>query len=176
MGNNKSVRRDTETLIKTLRLFNEKADLLRTRSYVKQAGDQQWTVHVDNVTKQTIFHDIRPEVEAREALLLTLRFFYKELKFKAIVEIYKQLQISDDQKAAVIESFEDFHRQIKTHSGVMVQIDGRAFTSEDIFTSFMFGQYCHAEGPLIENLKLFAKNPLMSMLINHEFDALICML
>jgi len=167
------VKPSTESIIKTLRLFNEKADHLRSRTYTKQVTDQHWAIAWENDTRTTSITDVRPQDESREALLLTLRFFENELKFENVVALYRDLPIPEEHKTWVFESLEVFEREMKVGTGIKVNVEGRVFTSEEIFKSFMYGQYCHPQEPLIENLRLFAQYPLNWMLFSHEFDYLV---
>lgn len=173
MSKKNTGQQSTESIIKTLRLFNEKADHLRSLTYTTQVADQQWEIKWDNSSRAASITDHRPHDESREALLLTLRFFENELKIKNVVALYKDLPIPEEQKTRVFESLEVFEEEMKIGSGIKVNVEGRTFTSAEIFKSFMYGQYCHPQEPLIENLRLFAKDPLGWMLFNHEFDHLV---
>jgi hypothetical protein len=167
------VRSSTESIIETLQLFNEKAEHLRTRSYTEQVNDQHWGIKWDSSASTASVIDVRPQEEFREAMLLTLRFFENELKFKNVVALYNDLTLPEEQKTWVFQSLKVFEEEMRIGTGVKFNVEGRTFTPEEIFKSFMYGQYCHPQKPLKENLKLFAKYPLSWTLFKHEFDYLV---
>jgi hypothetical protein len=173
MAKKKAARQSAESALKILRLFNEKADHLRSSSYTKQIASQRLTIHWDNATKETSIADIRPEEESREAMILTLRFFYHELKFENVVALYNDLPISEEQKTWVYESFDAFSQEMQAGTGIKCTVRGSTYTSKQIFETFMFGQYCHAQEPLAERLKLFAENPCLFVIFKQEFDCLV---
>jgi hypothetical protein len=173
MSKDKATPPNTDAIIKKLRLFNEKADLLRTRSYIKQAENQEVSIRFDSATEQATLREIRPDEEARESVLLTLRFFYNELKFKQIIALYDHLSIPEETKASALAWVNEFERLMTTGMWFTWKINERPFSPREIFISFMFGYHCHPQESLAANVDLFKQEPVMWALIQQEFDNLI---
>jgi hypothetical protein len=162
---------DTEAIIKRLRLFNEKAKELGTSNYTKQVPDQRFSISCSAETGTITTIDVRPDEEARKAMILTLRFFEnKELSLNAILSLYQDLPIADDWKTFVLESAEVFEADMKT--ALIPTLNGKSFTPTLLFKTFMYGQYCHAEESFVEDLRVIKQSP-FGFMFQQAFDAIL---
>jgi hypothetical protein len=165
----------TATVLDTLRLFKEKADELRSSSYLKQLPDQTWAIRFNDPTSENGISivDIRPDDESRKALILTLRFFENELKLENVVALYKDLPIPEDQRRCVVESFERVQKKLASGLQFILKVGNKTYKSREIFETLMYGQYCHPQEPLRKRLKLFKTSQVTWMMANQEFDKTI---
>ena len=133
--------------MKTLELFNEKADQLLSSEFFKQASGGGSIVEFNRESGWDSVH-VGPHDESTRALVLTLRLFMQDrdgISVRKMASLYGSLPVSADVKAEV-----DSHRSLlnaflASKSRLAISDDGPLGYCE-ILSLFVYGEYAHVDG------------------------------
>jgi hypothetical protein len=100
---------NTTDALKRLRLYNEKAQELKSYSFIQKAFHQDAGFRVNfDFDKRTVeAKRVGADKEARAAMCLVLRFFLQpkdRIELHQIAELYRRLPIKDEDKRLVSEN------------------------------------------------------------------------
>ena len=164
----------TAVAVKTLELFNEKADQLLSSEFFKQASGGGSIVEFNRESGWDAIH-VGPDDESTRALVLTLRLFMQDndrISLRHMAALYGSLPVS----APVKQEF-DAHRSqlnalLDSPSHLAISDDG-ALTYREILSIFVYGEYAHVNRryrPTYEDLRTTAFFPLFQ---NCLVDAIV---
>jgi hypothetical protein len=134
----------TAVAVKTLELFNEKADQLLSSEFFKQASGGGSIVEFNRESGWEGIH-VGPDEESIRALVLTLRLFMQDndrISLRNMANIYGSLPVS----AAMKQEF-DAHRSqlnalLDSKSHLAITEEG-PLTYREILCIFVYGEYAH---------------------------------
>jgi len=138
----------SRTPIEALKLFNEKAALLRESNLVKFFHEQKRiSVHLAvHSGKESTIDMTDPDPEAIDSVILNLRFFVQPkdgCTFKQLMDIYSKLEISEELKERSINSYNAWKKFLA--SKISITIDNHTPSHNEIFKTFLYGRYAHAD-------------------------------
>lgn len=161
--------------VKALELFNVKAEKLRQSSFMRFLLEQESGITIAWEKGKPIATQTRwPDEEARDAFVLTLRFFVQKREtssFRKMAKIYESLPISEEKKGLFIKAREQFNEYLGSKSPI--QNGSGALTRRHVLSVFLYGELAHANKKLKPIYDRWMSNPLFSVLVNNEFISIL---
>lgn len=157
--------------LKALELFNRKAEILKNSSFMKFLVERGTGITISGGKgKATRAETKWPNDEARDAFILTFRFFIQKKEkssFKKMAKVYENLPISQEKK----ESFKDARNKFNDYldSKSPITFRGQGITYREIIKVFLYGEFAHANEKKKEIFDQWMSYPLMNVLIYNEF-------
>lgn len=157
--------------LETLELFNRKAEKLKKSSFMKFLLEQGSSVTISGNKDGRVTVDTRwPDEEARDAFVLTLRFFIQKREkssFRKMTRVYDNLPISQQRK----ELFKNARKQLNDFLDAKspMQIHGQVITRRDILKTFIYGELAHANAKKKKTLDQWMSYPIFNVTIYNEF-------
>ncbi len=162
---------DTASAIKTLNLFNEKADKLESLSFTRKIFGEESGVSVSWKRGQEVKTERRgPDEEAIDAFVLTLRFFVQDNEkssLRKMAELYDGLQIDSD----LIEDFHKARDALNQYldSCSFIKINEHQLTQREVFEVIMWGGLAHANEKKKAVYDEWSKIPIVFPMLQNEF-------
>lgn len=157
--------------LEALELFNEKADKLKKSSFMKFLLERGSGVTISGDKDGRLTAETRwPDEEARDAFVLTFRFFIQKKErssLRKMAKVYDNLPISQQQKELFknarkkLNDFLDFRSPMQIHDQVI--------TRRDILNTFIYGELAHANEKKKKTLDQWMSYPIFNVTIYHEF-------
>lgn len=160
---------DVAEAIKTLRLFNEKADKLEGLSFTKNLSGSGITI--SGKQGEAIQAQRQgPDDEAIDAFVLTIRFFVQDnetISFRNMAELYAGLPVGKD----LVDKFND--ARTKTNAALdkpsPIKLNNTELTFRAIFEVFLWGGLAHANPTKKAVYDTWVPNPILFPLLQNEF-------
>jgi hypothetical protein len=130
--------------VKTLALFNEKADQLLASEFLKQIGGGGAIVRFDRESGWDGIY-VGPDDESTRALILTLRLFMQDrdgLSLRKMAETYADLPVSADLKREFEAHRTRLNDFLDSASLLAIREEG-PLTYREILDIFVYGEYAH---------------------------------
>lgn len=145
-----------------LRLFNEKAEVLRRRNFTHQVfrPNHGFTLNADFEKQQASVERRGADEESLHAFVTTLRLFVQPrdgIMIDQIADIYESLPVEDMAKQsarAAANSLEDFF-----NSPVGLNMFGEDITRRRLFEVFMYGNLVHANDDKRQAYERWTRDP-----------------
>ena len=134
----------TAVAVKTLELFNEKADQLLSSEFFKQASVGGSIVEFNRESGWDSIH-VGPDDESTRALVLTLRLFMQDrdgISVRKMAGLYSSLPVS----AVVKQEFAAHRSQLNAFldsESHLAIAEERLLSYRDILLIFVYGEYAH---------------------------------
>jgi hypothetical protein len=163
--------KEKEENIKSLRLFNEKADKLMGLGFSKKIfGEKSGFTLSAKKDAHVEFQRHGPEEESIDAFVLTYRFFIQDnemISFRNMSKIYDKMGITQDNKKA----FECIRETINTflNSNSMLTIKDKKYTNREIQDIFIYGGLSHANETKKRIFDSWKKDQLIFEILENEF-------
>jgi len=157
--------------LEALELFNEKAEILRNSSFMKFLVERGTGFTVSGGKDEPTRAETKwPNDEARDAFVLTFRFFIQDNEkssFGNMAETYDGLPISQQKK----ESFKDARKTLNDFldSKSPITFRGQGITYREIYEVFLYGEIAHANAKKKEIFDQWMSYPLINVFIYNEF-------
>lgn len=160
--------------LKTLELFNEKADQLLASEFFNHVSGSGAILEFNRESGwQAIY--VGPDDESTRAVILTLRLFMQDndrISLARMADLYKSLLVS----SAVKREF-DAHRAglngfLESKSPLAISEDG-PLTYRDILSIFVYGEYAHVNARHRQTFEDLQTTPFFPMFQNCLVDALV---
>ena len=157
--------------LKALELFNRKAEIVRNSSFMRFLDERGTGITISGGKgKPTTVETKWPNDEARDAFLLTFRFFIQKKEkssFPKMARTYDSLPISQQKK----ELFKDARKKLNDFldSKSRITFQGQAITRREILWNIMYGDLSHANEKKEEILNQWMSYPLMDTFFRDEF-------
>jgi len=141
---------DNQEALRRLRLFNEKAEELRSYSFIEKAfnKDAGVTVHFDFQQQTAETKRMGADNEARAAMCSVLRFFVQPrdgIELHDIAELYQSLPVKNEDKYWVSENLKQLDNFLcRVTAPAMSVNDGPPLTFGRIREIFLYGSLVHA--------------------------------
>ena len=156
-----------DEIIKSLRLFNEKADKLMSLGFTKKIfGEKSGFTFSAKKDGPVVFQRYGPESESIDAFVLTYRFFIQDnekISFHNMSKIYDERAITRDKKNTFKNIRENINNFLNSNSIV------KTYTYRKIQNVFIYGGLSHAD----ENQKRISdswkKDQLWFGILENEF-------
>lgn len=132
--------------IESLQIFVESAMELEASNFVVQARDGISTSMRQLGDRAVLLEWRVPEHEAMKALLLTIRFFCQdnETSIKKTADLIQGLDVADALKDEFKAIREQFNKFLDAASQITFQPSVGADTNREIFNTFLYGCFAHA--------------------------------
>ncbi len=160
--------------IDSLQIFVESATELEESNFVAQAKDGISTSARQLVDRTVLLERRGPEHEAVKALLLTVRFFYQdnETSIKKTADLIQGLAVDNALKAEFKAIREQFNTFLDAASPIKFQSSVGADTNREIFETFLYGYFAHANREKRRRVKAWEDKPYFNDL-RAQFDAVL---
>jgi hypothetical protein len=162
----------TEEKLQKLKLFNEKAEVLRRRNFVKQVFRPDHGVTVKfNFDPQAGPLGIESErrgadEESLHAFAITFRFFVQPgdgITIEQIAEIYESLPVEDRAKQSARNAADSLKSYLD--STTEVAFNGKTITRQRLFDVFMYGNMAHAKDDKRLEYESWMQHPLTAAIL-----------
>ncbi len=155
--------------IKTLQLFNEKADKLEGLSFTRGLPDSGVTIS-GKLGEPIKAQRLGPNDEAIDAFVLTIRFFVQDnetISFRNVADVYASIPVTSD----LVEKLND--ARAKTNAGLdrqtNINLNGHVLTWREIYEVFLWGGLAHANPKKKAVYDTWVPNPILFPLLQNEF-------
>lgn len=160
---------DLNSAIKTLQLFNEKADKLEGLSFTKSLGHSGLTIS-GKLGQSVQSQRYGPSDESIDAFVLTMRFFVQnneDTSFKKMADLYAELPVD----AQLVQKFNDAHAKTNADLDKLtpIKLNNVELTYRAVFEVFLWGGLAHANSKKKAVYDSWAKNPILFPLLQNEF-------
>lgn len=160
---------DLNSAIKTLQLFNEKADKLEGLSFTKSLENSGVTIS-GKLGQPVEAQRHGPSNESIDAFVLTMRFFLQDnetTSFRNIADLYGELPID----AQLVEKFNDARAKTNTalDKTTSIKLNNVELTYRAVYEVFLWGGLAHANSKKKAIYDSWAKNPILLPLLQNEF-------
>ncbi len=155
--------------LEALELFNEKADILKQSRFIKSINEQGI-----GVTFSTTTETRWPDDDARDAFILTFRFFIQnneKSSFTNMAKVYEGLPISQENKELFKNAWKELNKYLDLPSpwGINKEYP----THRDILWAFIYGELSHTNRKWKQKLDQWKSNPLGEMIVYTEFISIL---
>ena len=138
----------TTDALRRLRLFNEKAQELRSYSFIEKAFNEDAGVTINFDFERQTLKATRTgaDNEARAAMCLVLRFFLQpkdKIELHQIANLYQELPIDDQDKHWVSENLKDLDTFLDETGNPSLALDNTPITHRTILETFLYGDQAH---------------------------------
>jgi hypothetical protein len=170
-------RLDNTEALKRLRLFNEKAQELRSYSFIDKAlhRDAGVTVHFDGEKKTIEAKRVGADKEARAAMCLVLRFFLQprdNIELSQVAELYQSLPVRAQDRHWVCENLKIVDAFLDRETGLA--LNNKPITYRAVRDTFLYGDQAHANADKRIVLETWKEvGPVYSVLENF-FEQAVC--
>jgi hypothetical protein len=162
---------DAQAALEALKLFNEKAAKLEGLSFTEKIFSERSGVTLHYKQGQGLWSELHgPDEEAREAMILTLRFFVQDNErssFRSMAEAYDALPVD----TSLSGQFHDIRRQVNEFldSKTWIRVNEDDLTNREVFDVFLYGYHAHANKTKKEKFDAWASVPPFFGLVENEF-------
>lgn len=157
--------------LKALELFNRKAEILRHSTFMKFLVERGTGITISGGKgKPTRAETKWPNDEARDAFILTFRFFIQKKEkssFRKMAKVYENLPISQEKKQSFKDARNKFNDYLDSKSPITFR--GQGITYREIIKVFLYGEFAHANEKKKAIFDQWMSYPLMNVLIYNEF-------
>ena len=137
---------DTHSAVRTLRLFNDKADKLKSLSFFQKTFNQNTGFNLSWHQGGPPRAERRgPDAESIDAFVLTLRFFVQDnepTSLRNMARLYAQLPIAEAAKQDFRKARAAINKSLAT--ATFVRFEGRQLMKREVFDVFLWGGLAHA--------------------------------
>ena len=136
----------TESVLRTLVLYNEKADKLEGLSFTKKIFSEESGFTMTFQEGGSLeAQRIGPDAEAIDAFVLTLRFFIQDNE-KSSLRNMKSLYDNLTVNPGLIRMFNEARDTLNIHLGkpTFITFNGKQLTNRDVYEVFTWGGLAHA--------------------------------
>lgn len=160
--------------VESLQIFVESATELEASNFVAQAKDGISTSMRQIGDRAVLLERRGPEHEAVKALLLTVRFFCQdnETSIKKTADLIQGLAVADALKDEFKAIREQFNKYLDAASPIKFQSSVGADTNRDIFDTFLYGCFAHANREKRRRVKAWEEQPYFNNL-RAQFDVVL---
>lgn len=154
--------------IETLKLFNDKVEELKKSSFVPKMKSTGYKVDYTGSKPFEIKEIRKPDIEARKAFVLTLRFFVQNNERISIANIYDvycnsegfelQTKIIESIRTALNQQLDKPLQINPEHTG------GKPITQRELFFTFLYADLSHASKKKRAIYQTWSKYPTMPAL------------
>ena len=159
--------KEKEEIIKSLRLFNEKADKLMSLGFTKKIfGEKSGFTLSAKKDGPVVFQRHGPEGESIDAFVLTYRFFIQDnekISFHNMSKIYDEREITQDKKNTFKNIRENINNFLNSNSIV------KKYTNREIQDIFIYGGLSHANETQKRIFDSWKKDQLIFEILENEF-------
>ena len=156
-----------DEIIKSLRLFNEKADKLMSLGFTKKIfGEKSGFRFSAKKDGPVVFQRYGPESESIDAFVLTYRFFIQDnekISFHNMSKIYDERAITRDKKNTFKNIRENINNFLNSNSIV------KTYTYRKIQNVFIYGGLSHADENQKRIFDSWKKDQLWFGILENEF-------
>lgn len=160
--------------IESLQIFVESATELEASNFVAQAKEGISTSMRQLGDRALLLERRGPEHEAVKALLLTVRFFCQdnETSIRTTGVLVKGLAVSDSLKAEFAAMRGGLNMFLDAASPIKYQTSVGADTNREIFDTFLYGSFAHANREKRRRVKSWEQRPYSNDL-RAQFDVIL---
>lgn len=137
---------DRTAVLRSLRLFNEKAEKLSDNSFSRRVFGQESGVTISAAVGQPVVVERRgPDQESIEVFVLTLRFFMQDNEpssLRNVGKVYDAALVSSELKARFREARQALSDYLDSETYHATQ--SRRLTNREILETFVWGGLAHA--------------------------------
>ncbi len=167
---------EKEKAIKSLELFNEKADELLSSTFAKKMmeGETGVNLHWNWETEEEItnFERKGPDTENIKAFVLDYRFFIQnndKTSFGNMKKLYSSNLLSAKFESRFDSGRDALNNYLDTHSGFQFDYNGEILTRRKIIDTFIFGGLSHFNEDKEKLFKEWRSIPPFFPMIQNEF-------
>ena len=161
-------------IIKTLELFNEKAEKLARLSFIETIFKYNSGVSIKISKREDGLYDLiqerrGPLEEAIDAFVLTIRFFIQNnepISFRGIAEIYDIAPIEKKLKEEFISLRNQIKAYLDSNSEFVMAINEETLNHRKILDIVIYGGLSHANIEKKKKYDFLMKSPLKAMIEN----------
>ena len=171
---------DTTDALKRLRLFNEKAQELKSYSFIPKAFHQEAgvTAHFDFEKQTAEVSRVGADNEARAAMCSVLRFFLQPrdgIELHEIAELYQNLPVKDEDKHWVSENLKDLDAFLDRATEIGISFNNEPpLTFRKIREIFLYGDLVHANSKPHDDkrsiFELWRENKVIYSILENSFE------
>ena len=163
--------KEKDEIIKSLKLFNEKADKLMSLGFTKKIfGEKSGFTFSAKKDGPVVFQRYGPESESIDAFVLTYRFFIQDnekISFHNMSKIYDESRMTQDKITAFKNIRENLNNFLNLNSGGT--IDGKTYTYREIQDIFIYGGLSHANETPKRIFDRWKRNQLLFKILENDF-------
>ena len=161
-------------IIKSLELFNEKAEKLKRFSFIKTIFKYNSGVSI-KISKRDdgLYNFIQerrgPREEAIDAFVLTIRFFIQDkdpISFRRIAEIYSKAPIEKKLKEEFISLRNQINTYLDSNPPLEIAINEEILNHRKILNIVIYGGLSHADIEKKKRYDFWMKGPLKAIIEN----------
>jgi len=161
-------------IIKSLELFNEKAEKLGRLSFIKTIFKYNSGVSIKISKGKSGLYDLiqerkGPLEEAIDAFVLTIRFFIQDkdsISFRRIAEIYNTAPIEKKIKEEFISLRNQINTYLDSNSAIVIAINKETLNHRKILNIIIYGGLSHADIEKKKKYDFLMKSPLKAIIEN----------
>jgi hypothetical protein len=169
---------DNQEALRRLRLFNEKAQELRSYSFIEKAlhKDAGFEIHFDS--EKTTAQRVGADNEARAAMCLVLRFFLQprdRIEVHQIAELYQSLPVKDETKALICENLKILDAFLDQKTSPELRLgSNKPITNREVLETFLYGDQAHTNIDKRVTLETWKKLGPIYVLLENCFEYVVC--
>ena len=138
-----------EEAIRTMEVFNEKADRLLSSSFAREIAALGLRTRISWKKGEPIVMECKgPDQESVEAFVLTLRFFIQDnekTSFRKLAETYNSLPLPKDLQEAFEQCRAQLNDCLDQHDPAMqIKVGDKILTRGEILRVFVYGDLAHS--------------------------------
>ena len=162
---------DKQAAIKTLQLFNQKANKLESLEFVRAVRAEKFGYTISQRADESFKVERHgPSDEAVDAFVLTYRFFVQDnepTSFRRMAELYAQLPLDTPWKQGAQNTRQSLNAFLDSPSPIA--IDNHPITRRELHDVFLYGDLAHANKAKTEQLAEWAKREGLVPVLQAEF-------
>jgi len=162
--------------VKTLELFNEKADQLLASSFLDEVSGGGAIVRFDRESGwDGIF--VGPDDESMRALILTLRMFMQDnerISLRNMAALYDSLSVSAVVKREFDERRSVLNTSLDSESPLAITEDG-PLSYREILSTFVYGEHAHVAARHRQTYEDLRTTPFFPLFQNCLVDAIVAL-
>jgi|ERR1035441_10539613 hypothetical protein len=169
---------DNQEALRRLRLFNEKAQELRSYSFIEKAlhKDAGFEIYFD--AEKTTVKRQGADNEARAAMCLVLRFFLQprdQIEVHQIADLYQSLPVKDETKALICDNLKILDAFFNGKTSPELKFNcNESITNREILETFLYGDQAHTNTDKRAILETWKKLGPFYIVLENCFECVVC--
>ncbi|HXB70976.1 MAG TPA: hypothetical protein VNY05_22265 [Candidatus Acidoferrales bacterium] len=165
--------------LKRLRLFNEKAQELRSYSFIEKAlhKDAGVEIHFDAEKTTLEAKRVGADNEARAAMCLVLRFFLQPrdgVELHQVADLYQTLPIKDEDKRLVCDNLKILDAFLDRKTEPELALNNNPITYGEIIETFLYGEQAHTNSDKRAVLETWKEIRPVYIVLENFFEYAVC--
>lgn len=168
----------TENYLRSLQLFNEKAEKLLQSRFVKFVREtKRFTVEIRAKRGEAVKLTKKlPDQHAIDEFVLTFRFFIQDNEkssFRNMTKLYEEMPISQNLKEEFFDLARRLNEYLDSEPSIKLKIDEQTYLRRTIMEVFIYGSLAHANLSKKNIYDKWRAEPITFSIIEFEFNTIL---